>query len=270
MENPRRYGNAPFEVAVIHGGPGAPGEMAPVARELAVGRGVLEPLQTAASLEGQILELKTILEKHGHLPVALVGSSYGAVLSYCLAANFPWFVSKLVLVGSAPFEKRYAEDIMETWLSRLSEEEKLQALALIKALNDPAAADKTARFWQLGRLFSKADSYDPLAVDAGAGDDLALDPEVLERQYYIHQGVWAEVERLRASGELLGLGTRIRCPVVAIHGDYDAHPAEGVRKPLSAILKDFQFFLIRDCGHQPWTERSARGDFFRILREALA
>ena len=29
--NPRTYGDAPFRVAVIHGGPGAAGEMAPVA-----------------------------------------------------------------------------------------------------------------------------------------------------------------------------------------------------------------------------------------------
>jgi hypothetical protein len=34
MKNLRKYGKAPFSLAVIHGGPGAPGEMATVAREL--------------------------------------------------------------------------------------------------------------------------------------------------------------------------------------------------------------------------------------------
>ncbi|MHA2061833.1 MAG: alpha/beta fold hydrolase, partial [Candidatus Sifarchaeia archaeon] len=34
MKNLRIYGNKPFNIAVLHGGPGAPGEMAPVAREL--------------------------------------------------------------------------------------------------------------------------------------------------------------------------------------------------------------------------------------------
>ena len=51
MKNPRKYGSAPFNVAVVHGGPGAPGEMAPVARELSSFRGVLEPLQTATTVE---------------------------------------------------------------------------------------------------------------------------------------------------------------------------------------------------------------------------
>jgi hypothetical protein len=36
MKNLRIYGKAPFNVAVIHGGPGAVGEMAPVARELSI------------------------------------------------------------------------------------------------------------------------------------------------------------------------------------------------------------------------------------------
>ena len=45
---------------VVHGGPGACGEMAPVARRLASARGVLEPIQTALSLEGQVEELRTV------------------------------------------------------------------------------------------------------------------------------------------------------------------------------------------------------------------
>ncbi len=38
--------------AIIHGGPGVPGYMATVARELASDWGILEPLQTVTSLEG--------------------------------------------------------------------------------------------------------------------------------------------------------------------------------------------------------------------------
>lgn len=34
MENLRTYGNPPFSVAVIPGGPGTAGKMTPVAREL--------------------------------------------------------------------------------------------------------------------------------------------------------------------------------------------------------------------------------------------
>ena len=54
MKNPRRYGDAPFKIILIHGGPGAPGEMAPVAEELSSDFGILEPLQTKDSIEGLV------------------------------------------------------------------------------------------------------------------------------------------------------------------------------------------------------------------------
>ena len=41
----REYGSAGPMVVLLHGGPGAPGYMAPVARELADSFRVLEPLQ---------------------------------------------------------------------------------------------------------------------------------------------------------------------------------------------------------------------------------
>ncbi len=55
MRNLRKYGRAPYTVAIVHGGPGAPGDMAPVARELSTTYGVLEPLQTEETLNGQIV-----------------------------------------------------------------------------------------------------------------------------------------------------------------------------------------------------------------------
>ncbi len=116
MKNLRTYGKAPFQVAVIHGGPGAAGEMAPVALELSADVGVLEPLQTASTLAGQIEELKTVLENNAALPVSLIGFSWGAWLSYLVTARYPDLIKKLILVGSACFEEAYAAQISETRL----------------------------------------------------------------------------------------------------------------------------------------------------------
>ena len=259
MKNPRKYGEAPFSVVVIHGGPGAPGHMAPVARELSSDWGVLEPLQTATSLEGQIQELRAVLAKHGDLPVTLIGSSWGAMLSFIFSARYPVFVKKLILIGSGVYEEQYAAKILETRLSRLSEEERKETHSLLKTLKNPAIRDKNTPLAQLGKLFTKADAYNPLT----------LDTEGLEVQYHIYQSVWNEATELRSSGELLKLGKQIQCPVLAIHGDYDPHPPEGVQKPLSAILKSFQFILLKNCGHLPWIEREARGKFYATLKEEL-
>ncbi len=259
MLNLRKYGNESFRVAVIHGGPGAPGEMAPVARELSPLMGVLEPLQTKATLDGQVDELKAVLEKSAALPVTLVGFSWGALLSFIFTARHPSFVKKLILVGSAPYEGKYALNITQMRLSRLSEQERRQAISLMRTLNDPAVADKNTPLARLGRLLSKADSYDSLPHDG----------EILECRYDIFQGAWEQAEQLRSSGKLLELGRKIKCPVVAIHGDYDPHPAAGVKEPLSRVLKDFRFILLEKCGHRPWLERDARDRFYNILKEEV-
>lgn len=260
MLNLRKYGHKPFPVAVIHGGPGAPGEMAPVARELSSVTGVLEPLQTATTLEGQVRELKAVLEKNAVLPLTLIGFSWGALLSFIFTARYPSLVRKLILIGSAPYEEKYAANITQTRLGWLSEQEREQALSLMETLNDTSFADKSTLLARLGELLSQADAYDPLPHD----------DEILPCQYDVFQGVWEQAAHLRSSGELLELGKRIKCPVVAIHGDYDPHPAAGVNEPLSRVLKDFRFILLEKCGHRPWIERSARDRFYDILKQELA
>jgi pimeloyl-ACP methyl ester carboxylesterase len=258
-ERLRIYGKAPYDVAVLHGGPGAPGQMAPVARELAIEWGVLEPLQTAASLEGQVQELRGVLRTTADLPVRLVGSSWGAMLAFITAARYPELVKKLILIGSAVFEDHYAAGIQETRWSRLNEGERQQAQSLMATLKDPAIEDKSTPLAQLGTLFTKADAYDPLT----------LDTEGLLPRYDIYQRVWDEAQELRRSGGLMELGKRIVCPVVGMHGDYDPHPREGVEKPLSATLNNFRFIVLEKCGHLPWIERQAKDEFYQVLKDSL-
>ena len=259
MKNLRTYGKAPFSVAVIHGGPGAAGEMAPVARKLASGRGVLEPLQTAASVIGQIKELKTVLEKNGDLPVILIGFSWGAWLSFIFAADYPELVKKLILVGSGPFKEKYAAKIQQTRLTRLGGEERAEAESLVRAIGYPTSQGGSTAFARLGALLSKADAYDAMQYESGLVD---YRPDIF-------QSVWKDAAELRRRGKLLELGKKITCPVVAIHGDYDPHPPEGVQKPLSEVLEDFQFLLLENCGHMPWIERQAKDEFYRILEMEL-
>jgi pimeloyl-ACP methyl ester carboxylesterase len=259
MDNPRAYGRAPFSVAVVHGGPGAAGEMAPVARELASDRGILEPLQTAESVAGQVEELKAILEENGNLPITLIGYSWGAWLGFLVAAHHPSLVRKLVLIGSGPFEEKYVAKLQETRLSRLREDERTEYRSVLARLSNPRAQSQDASLERLGELASKTDSYDPLRGE----------PEAITFQAEIHQRVWQDAVEMRRSGRLLGLAKQVRCPVVAIHGDYDPHPAEGVQEPLNRILKSFRFILLPSCGHTPWLEKQAREAFYKIVNDEL-
>ena len=259
MENLRIYGKPPFRTALLHGGPGAPGYMAPVARELSSKWGVLEPLQTASTVEGQVQELKEVLQNNADLPVCAIGSSWGAWLGFILSARFPEMVDKLILIGSGAFEEKYATGIMDTRLARLSEKERGEAYFLVDALIDPEISSKDELMARFGKLCTKADTFDPIT----------LETEEIEVQYDVFNSVWSEAWELRKKGALIALAEKIECPVLAVHGDCDPHPAEGVRKPLSKVVKNFRFILLEKCGHYPWIEKYAREKFFKILKAEL-
>ncbi len=248
-----------MNIAVIHGGPGAPGEMAPVARELCSMQGILEPLQSARTIEGQIMELKDVLEQEGSLPLMLIGWSWGAWLSFIFASQYPTFVKKIILIGSGPFEDKYTRNIMQTRLSRMSEKEKYEVLFLMRIMDDPTIVNKDRSMRRFGKIISKADTFAPLPHKS----------EILECRYDLYHDIWEQASRLRSSGRLLRFGRKIRCPVIAIHGDHDPHPYEGVENPLSRILGDFRLILLEKCGHQPWIEKHAKDKFFDALKNEL-
>lgn len=257
MTNIRFYGKSPFSVVVVHGGPGAAGEMRPVAKTLSKYYGVIEPLQTEDSVKGQIEELKKAIEENTTTPIFLVGWSWGAWLSYLLATYYPELVKKLIIVSSGPFEASHAQEVMKTRLNRLTVEGRDRANKIMLLIQNGKADSRI--FSEFGKLMDKADSF----------DQVKHKEEVHQFQQEIYEKVWAEAEELRKSGKLLEAGKAISCPVVAVHGDYDPHPAEGVKKPLSKIIKNFKFYLLKNCGHHPWYEREARDRFYKVLKREL-
>jgi len=260
MENPRKYGRSPYLAALVHGGPGAAGELAPVTRVLSRSFGVLEPLQTAVSLEGQIEELSSQLAQSANAPLTLVGYSWGAWLVLLAAARYPSLASKIVLVSSGPFEASFAERILPARLSRLPAGERDELSALLDSFNAGKGTD--CGLARVGALCGKADAFSPLPHDP--------EPNPLPCRADIFGKVWTEAAELRRSGRLLEMVSRVACPVAAIHGEHDPHPAEGVRGPLSRVLRDFRFMLLPRCGHTPWYERDASALFYERLSEEIS
>lgn len=251
-KNFRQYGDTSSRLVVLHGGPGGAGEIEPLARELGhKGYAVLEPFQTTHSVGGQVDELRSQIEEHCMPPVDVIGWSWGAWLGCLLAAQHGNLVRKLILVGSGPFEARYSSAIRTTKNSRLTNKERteLKAISL-------TGEDAVARFIELSDV---ADTY---ARDASPQPTVSFDGT-------IHAAVWPEADGMRKSGALLDAVSAIRCPVLAIHGDYDPRPSAGVQLPLQTALPTAQFVQLEKCGHKPWQEINAKDDFYRLVESAL-
>jgi len=253
----RKYGNQPYRIGLLHGGPGASGEMKPVAERLSADFGILELLQTEKSVKGQIEELHQQLTSIADLPVILIGHSWGAWLGFLFTNTYPKLISKLILIGAGSFVNKYNSDLITVRLDRLNHADKNEAQGLIQKINSGDTDIEVLK--RFGELMIIADSYDYQPIEN----------ETIDLDMDIFLSVWQEASKLRDSNDLIKFSDKITCPVVAIHGDYDSHPIEGVEKPLSERLPDFKMIRLEKCGHTPWKERFARTEFYEKLRKEL-
>ena len=252
----RLFGRPPFKIAVLHGGPGAPGYMAPVARELSRIRGILEPLQTGESVEKQIQELHQQLMQTGEAPFTLIGSSWGAVLALFTAARYPDIIAKIILIGSAVFDSASSAQIHQTRMSRLTPEQKQQYDEIEKQIESADSQSKADLFKKWGELFSRLDSFDPIDHK----------DETIEVQPQIFNRVWNDFVNLRDKPHCLKEDfSKIKCPLVIIHGDYDPHPLAGIQPFLENCVENVRTYILEKCGHYPWLEKYARDKFYNLV-----
>jgi pimeloyl-ACP methyl ester carboxylesterase len=255
----RKYGQAPFKVILVHGGPGAVGEMAEVARELAADYGIIESLHTGLTVQDQIDELKSVILNECSIPVCLIGFSWGAWLCLLFSVQYGNLIGQLVLIGCGPLEAKYATEIYSTRLNRLNTNEKHQFKILLDSLQNEILKDKNSTFRDLGKLIHKTDTFQAIRQ---RDKNVEIFPEVFT-------SVWKEAEQLRKNGILLEAINKTELPIFVIHGDYDPHPITGIIKPIQHHARDFHYKIIDCCGHKPWIEKYARNHFFRLLREII-
>ena len=231
-----------------------------LAEELAAdGSGVLEPLQTARSIDGQVDELAAILRTEGEGPYAVIGSSWGAMLAVLTAQRHPDLFAKLVLVGGAPFDRSGGEVTAATRRDRMSTALRTEFDDLQSDITGPDPARAAAAFARSGDLLLGIDHLDPIV------DHL----EVLAHQLEVFEAVWGEVEQRRAARRLLAPDAPLHCPVVVLHGDHDPHPLAGVVDPVRPLSRELTVKVLDRCGHLPWLERGARERFLSCLRATL-
>jgi pimeloyl-ACP methyl ester carboxylesterase len=221
-------------IYLLHGGPGAPGGMAPVARELEDAR---EPYQRRSG--GAPLTVGThVADLHELVdgPPTLVGHSWGAMLALCYAAAHP--VERLVLVGCGTFDETSRAELR-----------RLRRAPAVNPTDD-------ASFAELGRRCEIADAFDPVAAG-----------ELLECDYRGHRETWDDMMRLQADGTYPAAFARITAPVTMLHGDHDPHPGRLIRDSLP--IPHLEYIELERCGHTPWIERHAREEFFARLEKLV-
>lgn len=251
----RHRGKGPT-VLVLHGGPGAPGSAAGLARGLAGPLDVVEPLQRRAderplTVARHVDDLHTVVHAcDGDAPPALVGSSWGAMLALAYAARHPRSVSRVALVGCGTFDLRARARFNAALDDRLTPEIHRALAALEDTVSDP-----DHRLAAMGRLVEPV-----YAVDHLPSDDQS---EPCDARGFSE--TWEDMIRLQADGTYPAAFGAFDGPVLMLHGDHDPHPGPLIRDSLRPVLPQLRYVELPRCGHYPWRERHARDAFYETL-----
>ena len=222
----RTYGAAGAAVMVLHGGPGAAGYMAPVAREIADEFHAIEPLQRGGGTEPltvarHIDDLDEVVEAYcsGERP-ALVGHSWGAMLALAYAARHPHKTAALVLVGCGTFDTTSRATMQRIIDERMDESLKAKLAGLSAEIADP-----DERLAAMGRLIEMIYSFD--AEDDGAP---------VECDERAHEETWADMLLQQRNGVYPAAFAGIGVPVTMLHGA--VRPASGRDDPRGPAAAD--------------------------------
>ncbi len=256
----RMYGKKGPCVHLLHGGPGAPGYMAPLARALEDEFFVLESLQRRSgevplSVATHIEDLDAVIKEHAHLgPQLLVGSSWGAMLALAYAAAHPQSVKGLALIGCGTFDVE-AREMFRSRVDQVMTPEVRERLASLEAEYENA----NERLAAMGSALLPTFSHDLISQDL----------ETLTCDHTAHEETWNDMIKLQEEGLYPGSFSRIKAPVLMQHGEVDPHPGAMIANGLREHLPQLAYIEYARCGHYPWFERHAREPFYSDLRKWL-
>ncbi len=257
----REYGAGPHLVIALHGGPAAAGDVAPVARELGRRWHVLEPFQRGSggsrlSVATHIRDLNDVIEERcGACRPVLVGHSWGAMLALAYAAEHAGRVAGVVLIGCGTFTVAARQEFEARLEARLTPGDRAAMADLERTETNP-----DRRLAALGRLMTRVYGYDvadgeqgPSAIDAAA-----------------HEQTWSDMIRLQRNGTYPSAFAAITVPVLMLHGEHDPHPGRSICRDLLPYIPHLEYQELSRCGHAPWLERQAWGEFVDAISTWLA
>jgi len=252
----RLYGNKPYKIALIHGGPGDIGSLKYCAEQLEskIETGIIEPLQSKYSISELICELCMQIRDSISGKAILIGHSWGAWLAALFAEQYPELVDKLILVGCPPLEDKYVDEITNRRLCNLSEKDR----HTFNRIKDDITCSEDMLTMQA--LIEKADNV--CLLKNGLPKSTNLDGKMYSQ-------VWSEATKMRHERRLLSAFSNIECKIYLIHGENDPHPITGIVYPLLQQNVDCETYILPKCGHSPFEEKHTNEIFFETVKSII-
>jgi len=257
-------GGGPDTVVVVHGFQGnSSSYLAPDLQRLAQGRTLLvydqrgegrsDSVQSLEEpgLEEHVRDLEALRRQFGLERLRLFGHSGGAAIVVRYAGVHPRRVERALLVAPPPLVGAgYGEQTVQRFLARLDSTTWARMRALeagIAQAEHPALPCRELIATMLPRAFLA----DSTALRRMRGDFCGAPPDRL-RTRGARRDAFLRSQQGRDWRPIL---ERIRVPVLIIHGEKDAIPAESARE-LARALPNGRVLILPFADHLPWLDRS--------------
>jgi pimeloyl-ACP methyl ester carboxylesterase len=200
----------------------------------------------------------TLCEELGTGPVALVGNSFGGLISVAVAARHPERVERLVLVDAAGLASRYARWITPRMMQRPAFRVFQRVLTRLTTFPPHTTAGLMRRPRARGALLRDAVAHPQLLspaiaaeLRAGEGKPAAL-----------------EVARGIGSFDARAAARSVSCPTLVIWGEQDRMVPLAGGHEYANLIPGARLEVLQDTGHLPMLERPAA--FNAVLEDFLA
>lgn len=264
----RLWGYGKRTIVLLHGGPAAPGSLAPVAHALSRDFRVIEAFQCGSNphepltVARHVRDIRDMLERQfPHSRPALLGHSWGAMLALAFAAEYPQMALPLVLVGCGTFDQAAREEFKRRLESRRTADMQRR----LEELDNDASLTDAERLSRKGGIMDELYTVcrrKPLP-DEPSGDLIGPFDAAA------HQQTWDDELRLQAEGRHPAAFAAITAPVLMLHGADDPHPGEIISRGLAQLVPQLEYRELSRCGHSPWNEEYAHEKFYNELRAWL-
>ena len=257
-------GNA-LPVIAVNGGPGLTHAymlMNDMWRKVAANRLVVfyDPRGTGASkrvaanarqdMDAQVADLDAVRAHLGLAKVALVGDSFGGLISMAYAANHPEHVARLVLSDSAPPAWKDMVHLLPKTFPDIEEEDALAAKKLGE--NSEAAARVSLRD-HMRMIFYSPEKRDEYVAKMG---DLGFEPAVSD-------AVSKATENIDLTADL----AKFNFPTLVITGRYDMNVAPLVAWHIAHEILGAKLVFFEKSSHLPSYEEPER--YQQVLEDFL-
>ena len=274
------YGKGPA-LYILTGGPGAPPEhpsyqimdslksfyTCVLLHQRGSGKSRNIPInEQTINIKSYLQDIELLRQKRNDKKIVLLGISWGGLLAMNYTALYPQYVSKLVLIGSAPPSYKIWNVLFDNQFVRRSvaELDSMQALNKIFSVKSDRELDSLKRvdpscrevvaFKKFIAIHIRAMHYDRQKLPGGFDELFAnfnfqpipfIDKEVMETKW----DITADLKKLNI-------------PALIMYGRQDDQ-GESTFFLQKECLKNSEMHVIEKCGHIIWEDQPA--EFYKIL-----